>query len=1339
MRKKLLAAAFFFLPTIAAWGQNFTTVTATITDPNGLPYANASVTAGIVPSGTNPSVPPPCSGQTSTNCAIAGLTRATADVAGKFTMNLASNAAILPSGTQWQFTINETGIAPPAGTGPQSCVFTSTGTLISGASVSLSAQISATCPALSLIVGGGGGGGVCGADTEIQFNNAGVCGFSPNLIYNTATKSFQSEGGAASDSFITAGTAHANGFETTAVTALLVADELGATAVVEASGDVLIRSKTGEIKNGEAAISSGQTDYIGVTSGSADLGVADVAGNPARINLPTATAAVGTFLQSDGGTPQQLSWGTPAGFISDSFARANENPIKAPWVVRGGGAYTLGQILGNQYEGQTGLITDMVYDGGISWPYDQYSQAKLMTFTTGAGYAVLCLECQSASANGYAIVIDGVAGGPPFAFNVFRNGVLVFQGSSLVTFTSGDVYTAKMVGGTITAYQNNKILLSYTDSSPLPLGKPGIAASPSFGVAGDIAWINWSGGPAVGDTASVLTLPGATSGIATIGAAAVAGNPARINVPIATGAAGTFLKTDGGNPQQLSWDTPAGAGTVTHTAGNLTANALVLGNAVADITVLPSIGTTTTVLHGNAAGAPGFAAVTNADTTGTFPATAHNLLSTTHGDTTASAAVRGGGIFAIGASPTWTQVAHSATTGGYFKWNGTDMVASTGAASGTGTPTACTNQFVTGFTLATDAAPTSSCTTATLASAQFANQGTTTTVLHGNAAGNPSFAAVSLSAEVTGTLPVGNAGLGVANPTIHSLLVAEGASPVNLVTSPATNGDYGCIFHVTSAVAVDPTCPQIGLSNRSVTGATSTDTILFSDNAARVDYLGSVAVAVTLPTATTLGNAAMVTRLVNNTTGSTTAVTVTPTTWTIDGASTLVIAQGQACTLTVDGSGTNWDADCAEPQLTAGANITFTRSANGLSIASSGGGSSAFPLTVSGTVTSGGIPYFSSTTVESSSALLATNGVVLGGGAGGAPTVTTADSTTTHALFATAGAPAFRALAAGDIPSAIPIGNVGSAGLSGTAPISIAATGAISITSPLPVANGGTALASGTSGGVLGYTAAGTLASSVALTVNVLPKGGGAGATPTNSLTTDDGTASTYTGTGGTKSPAFTSTGTTAGFVDFPQGTTSSAVAPCNTATSICEQAPTSVTSYLLTKPGAAPTQNLSVKATTTAGVQSWLPTVVSKVLTSNYTNATTTVSNVTGFSWAIDASTNYKLSCDLIYQASATTASLGLAFTGPASPTRVSYSTFQTETAANVAGTFFATSTDGTTFATVIGSTAVISTAVSMPATFTGVIQNGVNAGTLQIQAKAQGTGTVTIVQGSGCSLQGI
>ena len=59
--------------------------------------------------------------------------------------------------------------------------------------------------------------------------------------------------------------------------------------------------------------------------------------------------------------------------------------------------------------------------------------------------------------------------------------------------------------------------------------------------------------------------------------------------------------------------------------------------------------------------------------------------------------------------------------------------------------------------------------TLTLASADFANQGTTTTVLHGNAAGNPSFAQVSLTADVTGTLPTGSGGTNKASWTAGSV------------------------------------------------------------------------------------------------------------------------------------------------------------------------------------------------------------------------------------------------------------------------------------------------------------------------------------------------------------------------------------------------------------------------------------------------------------------------------------------------------------------------------------------------------------------------------------------
>jgi hypothetical protein len=115
--------------------------------------------------------------------------------------------------------------------------------------------------------------------------------------------------------------------------------------------------------------------------------------------------------------------------------------------------------------------------------------------------------------------------------------------------------------------------------------------------------------------------------------------------------------------------------------------------------------------------------------------------------------------------------------------------------------TSCTNQFFTG--LSTTGA--STCTTDTLASAQHANQGTTTQVLHGNAAGNPSwsgvaladhvanlgttttvlhgnaagqpsYGAVTLTTDVTGVLPLANGGTNKNNTAANGAVVYSDAT-----------------------------------------------------------------------------------------------------------------------------------------------------------------------------------------------------------------------------------------------------------------------------------------------------------------------------------------------------------------------------------------------------------------------------------------------------------------------------------------------------------------------------------------------------------------------------------
>lgn len=145
---------------------------------------------------------------------------------------------------------------------------------------------------------------------------------------------------------------------------------------------------------------------------------------------------------------------------------------------------------------------------------------------------------------------------------------------------------------------------------------------------------------------------------------------------------------------------------------------------------------------------------------------------------------------------------------------------------------------------------------------------------------------------------------------------AEYATAGSIVSSgpasPAVQGQYSCGYFPTTASAVAPTCPQVGIASRGVGGATTTDTVLYSDNDLPVIYGGSAAVAISLPTPTSLNNAAFFTQVLNATSGMATALTITPAGgWTISGGSTLVIPQQRQCNIFVDPiNATNWASAC---------------------------------------------------------------------------------------------------------------------------------------------------------------------------------------------------------------------------------------------------------------------------------------------------------------------------------------------------------------------------------------------------------------------------------------------
>jgi hypothetical protein len=141
--RKLGLPLLLLLP-FSLFAQTPTIVTGTVTDINGLPYSNASVSAQLIPTTASPTII-----VNGIPAQIQGQQNASADVNGNFSMNLFCNIAgggcsvIQQVGTQWQITVTTTGTQPPFGKGPQACTATVT---ITGATQSLTATFSA-CPA----------------------------------------------------------------------------------------------------------------------------------------------------------------------------------------------------------------------------------------------------------------------------------------------------------------------------------------------------------------------------------------------------------------------------------------------------------------------------------------------------------------------------------------------------------------------------------------------------------------------------------------------------------------------------------------------------------------------------------------------------------------------------------------------------------------------------------------------------------------------------------------------------------------------------------------------------------------------------------------------------------------------------------------------------------------------------------------------------------------------------------------------------------------------------------------------------------------------------------------
>lgn len=149
--------------------------------------------------------------------------------------------------------------------------------------------------------------------------------------------------------------------------------------------------------------------------------------------------------------------------------------------------------------------------------------------------------------------------------------------------------------------------------------------------------------------------------------------------------------------------------------------------------------------------------------------------------------------------------------------------------------------------------------------------------------------------------------------------------------------------------------------------------------------------------------------------------------------------------------------------------------------------------------------------------------------------------------------------------------------------------------------------------------------------------------------------------------------------------------------------------------------------------------------LDSAYSNATTVMSNVAGatantgnLGFFAQANRAYHASCHIVWQNGTSGDAIQYQWTGPSSPTAVLFSAITTTTLGVTATSGLSSNKTVTSFS---AANATGLTTVTASTNFSDDLEldvvNGVNAGTIQLQAAAVTGGTITIAAGSSCKVQ--
>jgi hypothetical protein len=405
------------------------------------------------------------------------------------------------------------------------------------------------------------------------------------------------------------------------------------------------------------------------------------------------------------------------------------------------------------------------------------------------------------SANGLAGTVANATTTPAITLSTSVTGLLKGNGTSISAATSGTDYAPATSGSSILYGNGSGGFSNVTIGTNLTFTGGTLNATGGGGMVYPAAGIPNSTGSAWGTSYS-------TTGTGTV--VALATSPSFTTPILGTPQSGNF------STGTFTW--PTFNQSTTGSAATLTTPRAIYGNNFDGSAALTQIIASTYGGTGN--GFTKFSGATTSEKTYTLPDATTTILTTNaavtpaQGGTGQTTYTDGQLLIGNTVGNTLTKATLTAGTGiTITNGNGSISIAASGGGSGTvtsvgwtggivsvGTPTttpaftiAGTSggipYFSSGTTWASSAALTANAIVlgggAGAAPTVLSSLGATTTVLHGNASGPPSFGAVSLTADVSGILPSTKGGTGVAN-NASSTLTISGAFGTTLTVSGTT-------------------------------------------------------------------------------------------------------------------------------------------------------------------------------------------------------------------------------------------------------------------------------------------------------------------------------------------------------------------------------------------------------------------------------------------------------------------------------------------------------------------------------------------------------------------------